>query len=146
MECQRFYFCIDNLIEITSTILSKLAKPREKRCYRNWNTSFSPEICQSNVVTLSWQSATSTFLNLQNMEKLLNFKTLYIAFQTSFLIERKFRNIFELKCYKKIRSQHLLTFSQQVYVMAVSSVFLKRFLQHFRTFDLKDSRVLNYML
>ena len=33
-----------------ATIILKLAEPEEKRCYRNRNTSFSAEICWSNVL------------------------------------------------------------------------------------------------
>ena len=35
--------------ELKATIILKLAEPEEIRCYRNQNTSFSAEICWSNV-------------------------------------------------------------------------------------------------
>ena len=38
------------LVSDLATIILRLAEPGEKRCYRNRNTSFSAEICWSNLV------------------------------------------------------------------------------------------------
>ena len=41
---------VENVLGHNPTIILKLAEPGEKRCYRNRNTSFSAEICWSNVL------------------------------------------------------------------------------------------------
>ena len=46
-EMVQFFYSIsraDNYFRLT-TIILRLAEPGEKRCYRNWNTSFYAEIC-----------------------------------------------------------------------------------------------------
>ena len=44
------HFLSRALVSLSITIILRLAEPGEKRCYRNRNTNFSAEICQSNVV------------------------------------------------------------------------------------------------
>ena len=47
---QIFYVLFTDWYIHETTIISKLTEPGEKRCYRNQNTSFSAEICWSNVL------------------------------------------------------------------------------------------------